>query len=77
MVAVGETLVEPLFGSEPVHPPLAAQLVAFVLDQLKVDALPDIMDVGFAVRVTVGGAGFTVTEAAACAEPPAPEQVST
>ena len=37
----------------PVHPPLAVQEVAFVLDQVRVDELPDVTEVGEADRVRV------------------------
>ncbi|OHB04227.1 MAG: hypothetical protein A2920_00755 [Candidatus Zambryskibacteria bacterium RIFCSPLOWO2_01_FULL_43_17] len=60
----------------PVHPPEALQLVAFVDDQLRVEAPPDATLVGEADRVTVGG-GFevTVTVAEAFALPPGPVHV--
>jgi hypothetical protein len=45
--------------------------VAFVAVTVRVDELPDVIEVGFAVIVTVGAAGVTVTVAAAVAVPPA------
>jgi hypothetical protein len=36
---------------------LIETLVAFVLDHVKVDAAPDVMEVGEALIVTVGSAG--------------------
>jgi len=77
-VLVGSTLSVPLVASVPVQPPLAVQEVAFVLDQVKVELLQDVIAVGLADRVTVGaGAAETVTVAVASDEvPPAPVQVS-
>jgi hypothetical protein len=46
-------LALPLFGSLPDHPPEAAQLLAFVEDQLSVDARPLLRLVGLAFRETV------------------------
>jgi hypothetical protein len=68
----------PLVVSVPVQPPPAVQDVAFVLDQVRVELLPDEIDVGLADSVTVGaGAAETVTVALADAlVPPAPVQVS-
>ena len=45
----------------PDHAPLAAQLVALVVDHDRALALPEITVVGFAVSVIVGGGGTTVT----------------
>jgi hypothetical protein len=47
--------------------------VAFTADTVKVDELPDAIDVGFAVMLTVGG-GFAPTVKIALAEvvPPVP-----
>jgi hypothetical protein len=68
-------LALPLVGSVPDHPPEALQLVAFVEDQLRVDAPPLLMVVGLALRPTVGGAETpTVTDWLAL--PPGPLQVS-
>lgn len=68
----------PLVASVPVHPPLAAQEVAFVLDQLRFELSPHIIVIGLAASVTVGTeAAETVTVAlAGDDEPPAPVQVS-
>ncbi len=38
----------------PVQPPEAVQLVALALDQVNVDASPELIEAGFAVNVTVG-----------------------
>jgi len=59
-VLVGLTLCVPLVTSAPVQPPLAVQEVAFVLDQVRVEVLPEAIVVGLAESVTVG-AGATVT----------------
>src|SRR5215469_7325985 len=70
-------LALPLVGSLPDHPPEAAQLVAFVDDQLNVEADPLLTVPGVAVRLTVGLTGaetLTVTDCVAL--PPAPLQVS-
>ena len=56
----------PLVAFAPVHAPEAVQLVALVLDHVRVEALPAVTVVGLAVRATVGagvGAGVTVTVA--------------
>ena len=56
----------PLVAFAPVHAPEAVQLVALVLDHVRVEALPALMVVGAAVKETVGagvGAGVTVTVA--------------
>ena len=70
-------LAVPVVGSFPDHPPEAVQLVAFVEDQLNVEADPLLTVPGVAVRLTVGFAGadtLTVTDCAAL--PPGPLQVS-
>ena len=70
-------LALPVVGSLPDHPPEAVQLVAFVDDQLNVEADPLLTVPGVAVRLTVGLAGadtLTVTDCAAL--PPGPLQVS-
>jgi hypothetical protein len=69
---------EPLVASLPDQPPEAAQAVAFVVDQVKVELLPLAMELGLAARVTVGaGVGeVTDTVAAWVALPPAPVQLS-
>jgi hypothetical protein len=53
-VLLGATLVVPLVANVPLHPPLAAQDVAFVLDQLRFELSPDGMLLGLAVSNTVG-----------------------
>lgn len=69
----------PLVASVPVQPPLAVHEVALVLDQVRVELLPDAMIIGLADRVTVGagGAAVTVTVALAGAVvPPVPVQIN-
>jgi hypothetical protein len=57
----GPVLTLPVVGSVPYHPPEALQLVAFVVDQLSVEADPLATVPGVAVRLTVGLAGAAVT----------------
>jgi len=56
-VVVGETLFVPLAASAPVHPPLAVQEEAFVLDQVKLVAPPEEIDALPAFNVAVGAGG--------------------
>jgi hypothetical protein len=73
----GETVSEPLTVSAPLQLPDAEQLVALVELHVSVEDWPAVIDVGEAVRVTVGvGAVVTVTVADAVLDPPAPVQVS-
>ncbi len=63
----------PLVALVPDQVPEAAQLVAFVLLQVSVEPLPLVIDVGLAVKVTVGAEGtVTATVADAEALPPLP-----
>lgn len=55
VVAVGETEVLPLVVLLPLHPPDAVHEVAFVLDQVRIEDWPDVIVVGLAEIVTVGG----------------------
>ena len=74
MVAVGETDCEPAVDSVPVQPPEAVQEVAFVADQLNVEDWPELIVVGLAEKVRVGG-GFvepTVTVTDLETVPPEP-----
>ena len=66
---------EPLTGLLPVHPPEAVQEVALVADQVRVELLPLITELGLALRLIVGAGDFTDTVADWAALPPAPEQV--
>ena len=71
---------EPAMARAPLQPPDAVQVVAFVEDQVNVDAAPLATLVGLALIETVGaGGGGTaaiVTVVDALALPPAPVQVS-
>jgi hypothetical protein len=67
---------EPAVGSLPVQAPEAVQVVAFVDDQVKVEAPPLATLVGLAASDTVGAGAVTVTVADCAAEPPAPLHVS-
>ena len=76
MVSTGKTLSVPLAATVPAQPPLAVQEVALVLDQVRIEELPETIAVGLAERVAVG-AGRTVTVALADAlVEPFPVQVS-
>jgi hypothetical protein len=56
--------------------PLTVTPVAFVAVTVSVDELPDAMDVGFAVTLTVGAAGSVVlTEPPADLAPPHPDRM--
>ena len=58
-------LALPLVASLPDHPPEAVQLVAFVEDQVSVEADPLLTVPGLALMLTVGGSGtdtLTVTD---------------
>jgi hypothetical protein len=64
-------------GMAPDQAPEAAQEVALLDDQVSVDALPLLMVLGLALRLTVAaGFALTVTVADCDALPPAPVQVS-
>ena len=67
----------PLDASDPLQPPAAVHEVAFVDDQLRVDAPPLATVAGLADNETVGAGEFTVTVADCDALPPPPVQVST
>ena len=66
---------EPAGGRAPDHAPDATQAVAFPDDQIKVALPPFVIELGLAVRCTVGAAEFTETVADCAALPPAPVQV--
>ena len=52
---VGDAARVPLVAFVPLHPPEAVHEVALVEDQVTVEILPDVMLVGLAEIVTVGG----------------------
>ena len=54
---VGDATRVPLIALVPLHPPEAVHAVASVEDQVTVEILPDVMLVGLAEIVTVGGGG--------------------
>ncbi len=62
----------PLTDSVPAHAPEAVQEVAFVEDQVNVEALPLATLVGPALKDTVGAGADTVTVADSEADPPVP-----
>ena len=66
---------EPLTGMLPDHAPDAEHDVALVADQVRVELLPLITELGLALRLTVGAGDFTDTVADCEALPPAPVQV--
>jgi hypothetical protein len=51
----------PLVALLPDQPPEAVHAVALVDDQLNVEALPLVRELGVAVRLTVGAAAVVVT----------------
>ena len=74
---MGDSAVEPEVACVPLHPPLAVQAVALVEDQVTVDGVPSVTEVGSKVTVTVGAGGaVAVTVALALALPPAPLHVN-
>jgi hypothetical protein len=60
----------------PDQAPDAKHEVAFAADQVRVELLPLITELGFAPRLTVGAGDLMVTVADWAAVPPGPEQVS-
>lgn len=60
VVAVGETVCDPLTGTDA---PFKVALAAFVEVHVSVELLPDVMEAGLAVIPAVGFAGSTVTVA--------------
>ena len=71
MAAVGGvTIWLPDTGFDPLQSSIAVQDVALVVDQVRVEEFPKLMEVGLAVNVRVGaGVPDTVTVAEALAEP--------
>jgi hypothetical protein len=80
VVVVGLTDCVPPLGSKVyVLPsvPVTVTCVAFVAFTVKVDALPEIIEVGFGAMVTAeGGFGVTVKDALAVTFPPGPVAVA-
>ncbi len=67
---------EPLSVFVPDQAPEAEHAVALLLDQVSVEALPELMVLGLALSVTKGAKAGTVTVADCVAEPPGPVHVS-
>ena len=67
---------EPLGALAPDQAPEAKQVAALRLDQVSVEAPPEVTLLGLALRVTVAGVPATVTVADWLADPPVPVQVS-
>ena len=67
---------EPLSALLPLQPPEAVQALAFVADQVSVELVPIVTELGAALSVTAGALLETVTVADCVADPPAPVQVS-
>ena len=68
-------LALPLTAFVPLHAPEAVQEVALLEVQVKVEPLPLVTLVGFALIDTLGGVADTVTVVDCDAEPPEPVQV--
>jgi len=68
---------DPLGASLPVHPPDAAHAVALTLLQVSVVELPEVTELGLALREVIGATDATVTVVAWLAVPPVPVQAST
>ncbi len=77
VLAVGETLVEPVSATEPM-PLLMLQDVALVVVQLRVEIPPDVVLVGFAANESILTLGEEVTVTVTCCitGPPGPFAVS-
>jgi hypothetical protein len=67
---------EPLSALVPDQAPEAEQAVAFLVDHVNVEAVPESTVLGAALSTTTGGNPETVTVADCVAEPPVPVQVS-
>jgi hypothetical protein len=65
---------EPLGALVPDQAPEAVQAVALVDDQVREAALPRVIELGVAVKLTVGAVARTETIAVCAALPPAPVQ---
>jgi hypothetical protein len=52
------------------------QEIAFVLDQVRVELLPEAIVIGLAVNVTVGAGAIVTVALAGAVVPPAPVQVN-
>ena len=75
MVAVGLTDSLPLVALVPLQPPAAVQLVTLVPVQVKVLEPPGVIEVGAALKVSVGVGPVTVIRRLRLTVPLAPLQV--
>jgi hypothetical protein len=76
VVAVSAAVLwEPLVGFEPLQPPEAVQEVALLDDQTRDAALPPVIELGLALKLTLGAGALTETVADCAALPPVPVQV--
>jgi hypothetical protein len=67
--------LEPLNARLPDQAPEAVQAVALLLDQVSIEAVPELTVLGLARSVTTGGKVGTVTVTDCVAVPPSPVQV--
>ena len=67
---------EPLTGSLPDQAPDAVQDVAFAADQVRVELVPLVTELGAALSVTAGAGELTETVADWVALPPGPVHVN-
>ena len=65
---------EPLMALAPDQAPAAVQAVAFVDVQVRDAALPLVIELGLALKLTVGADCLTETNAVCAATPPGPVQ---
>jgi len=65
---------EPLMALAPDQAPEAVQAVACVDDQVRDAALPWVIELGLALKLTVGANALTETAAVCAALPPGPVQ---
>ncbi len=66
---------EPLVGRAPDQAPEAVQAVALVEDHVSAELAPLVIELGFALKVTVGAGEWTLTVADCAALPPGPVHV--
>lgn len=66
---VGVTLCDPEAVLDPVHPPLAVQLVVLVANHERVEELPEVIDAGFAEKVIVGGSTTYLSKKSSTLQP--------
>jgi len=66
---------EPVMALAPDHPPEAEQEAALAADHVSREFPPLVIELGAALKETVGACAFTDTDADCTALPPAPLQV--